>query len=321
MSRDRLSRLLQLITLLQSGQNRTAADLTDLLGVSRRTLFRDLKTLQDSGIPCYHEPNVGYRIARSFFLPPISLTVPETMGLLLLGKVAITQRGRGYAPQALSAIQKLITTVPGPMREACTELMSHVHIEPHAQAISEKEPAIYATLQECINEARPCDVTYQGPLDEEPMVIRLEPYLLHFSQRAWYVMGRTEMHDEVRVLKLARINEIKTVKARFDRPHNFLPKDKLGLAWQLIPEGKEYDVELLFTAKVAVNVTEVQWHSTQDATILDDGRARVKFRVDGLNEIAWWVCGYADQVEVKKPAKLRKMVQHMLARAALQYDR
>src|SRR5690606_9968121 len=106
MGRDRLSRLLQLITLLQSGQNRTAEDLTHQLGISRRTLFRDLNTLQDSGIPCYHESGVGYRIARSFFLPPISLTVAETMGLLLLGKVAVSQRARSYAPQALSAIQK-----------------------------------------------------------------------------------------------------------------------------------------------------------------------------------------------------------------------
>lgn len=319
MGRDRLSRLLQLITLLQSGQNRTADDLTHLLGVSRRTLFRDLKTLQDSGIPCYHDPGTGYKIARSFFLPPISLTVPETMGLLLMSKVAGSQRGRSYAPQAISAIQKLITTVPEPIREACTEVMGHVHIEPHAQAIGEREPAIYAQLQECINERHTVDVHYQGPLDDEAAVIRFEPYALHFSQRAWYAMGRTHEHDEVRVLKLARINKIVPTGDRFDRPANFHPKDKLGLAWQLIPEGKEYDIELLFTPRVAVNVTEVHWHSTQQAKIKKDGSAVVKFRVDGLNEIAWWVCGYADQVVVKKPAKLKKMVQHMLARAALQY--
>src|SRR5690606_22856644 len=121
----------------------------------------------------------------SFFLPPISLTVAETMGLLLLGKVAVSQRARSYAPQALSAIQKLVTTVPEPMREACPEVMGHAHIEPHAQTFSDREPAVYAKLQECINERKAVDVTYHAPLDDSSSVIRHEPYALHFSRRAW----------------------------------------------------------------------------------------------------------------------------------------
>ena len=76
----------------------------------------------------------------------------------------------------------------------------------------------------------------------------------------------------------------------------------------MIPEGKIYDIKLRFLPKVAKNVSEVQWHSTQKVTPNEDNSATLEFRVDGLNEIAWWILGYGDQVQVLAPAALRKIV-------------
>ncbi|MEZ6193148.1 MAG: hypothetical protein R3C45_17890 [Phycisphaerales bacterium] len=47
---------------------------------------------------------------------------------------------------------------------------------------------------------------------------------------------------------------------------------------------------LEFTPKVATNVSEVLWHPSQTCQYLDDGSCRMRFEVDGINEIAWWVC-------------------------------
>ncbi|MEM6854913.1 MAG: HTH domain-containing protein, partial [Planctomycetota bacterium] len=85
---SRVHRLIRLITLLQSQQAPSADELTLDLGISRRTLFRDLKLLEAAGVPYYHERGKGYRIQQSFFLPPIQLTVAETMGLMILAKSA-----------------------------------------------------------------------------------------------------------------------------------------------------------------------------------------------------------------------------------------
>jgi proteasome accessory factor B len=84
--------------------------------------------------------------------------------------------------------------------------------------------------------------------------------------------------------------------------------DYFGKAWKMIPEGKIYNVKLRFSPKVAVNVSEVQWHKTQESFFQEDGSVVMKFRVDGLREIIWWIMGYADQVQVLAPKKLRKQV-------------
>jgi predicted DNA-binding transcriptional regulator YafY len=316
MSVTRIHRLVRLITVLQSGRARSADDLAAELGVSRRTLFRDLKLIQDAGVPCYHESGVGYRMAQGFYLPPINLTVPETLGLLLLGKSASAQPRRPLVGPALSAITKLVSTLPGPIRAACTDLMADVSVSAAGQlADGDAEARVFTTLQRCIDEGRYCQLTYQSPVEAEPLVCRLAPYALHFATRAWYVFGRTDVHGEVRVFKLARIRGLSPLNRRFDRPHRFRVEDKLGQAWQLIPEGKVHDIELEFTAKVATNVCEVKWHPTQKHRLLPDGRCRMSFQVDGLGEIAWWVCGYADQVRVVRPKALRDRVTHMLRSA------
>ena len=49
-------------------------------------------------------------------------------------------------------------------------------------------------------------------------------------------------------------------------------------------------------------------HDSQRVTFAEDGSADVHFRVDGLGEIAWWILGYGDQVQVIAPAALRKRI-------------
>lgn len=312
----RINRLVRLIVLLQAGQAGSPDELAQMLGVSRRTLFRDLNVLKDAGVPHFYEPGEGYRLGESYFLPPINLTITETLGLLLLGKQAAAARHQPMMGLALSAINKLIVSVPEPLRKACADVMSHVSIDPGGQVRSRREPTHYATLGRCIDEGRACRMTYRGPVESSPLICRLEPYALHFASRAWYVFGRTDVHDEVRMFKLARIVALEPLDDRFKPPKRFDPAQKMGKAWRMIPEGKVYRIELLFSPRVATNVEEVRWHDSQQTKRLADGRLRMTLEVDGLNEIAWWICGYADQVEVKKPKALRDRVKEMHKRAA-----
>lgn len=317
---ERVHRLLRLITVLQRDEPNTTTGLMRELGVSRRTFFRDLKLLQEAGVPYQHDRAQGYRIDKSFYLPPINLTVTETLGLMLLGKSAATQRGRPMAAPALSAIYKLIATIPDPIREACNELMANVSVAPDAAPIGDRESRYHTVLQRCIDQGRTCRIVYQSPTEDDNLHARLNPYTLHFVNRAWYVLGYTDIHDEVRMLKLVRFRELDPTDEPFDRPKNFRIQDKLGAAWRLIPEGREYKIVLEFSKKVATNVSEVLWHKSQKHQVLKDGRCKMTFTIDGINEIAWWLCGYGDQVVVKQPKALRERVRQMHEAAIENYE-
>ena len=95
MKTSRISRIVQLLTLLQSGESHSVEDLTGLLEVSRRTLFRDLNELESIGVPYYFDNQVGgYRLDPDFFLPSINLNLQEALSILML----IRKGSEGSAP-------------------------------------------------------------------------------------------------------------------------------------------------------------------------------------------------------------------------------
>ena len=316
MGLQRIHRLLHLITLLQSGgEFKTIYDLMAELHVSRSTLFRDLKMLDEVGIPYVYSPDKGYRIVNNCFLQPINLTMQETLALLMVAKSYLPQRGRAMVSSTLSAIWKLVASVPEPIRADCSEMVEAISVAPERISISDNEDQLFLSIQRCIDERMAIRVTYQHPISLEISTFDVNPYQLHFATRAWYLFGYMHEYKEVRTLKLARIRSFQMLKRNFTKPKFDIDK-QLGNAWQLINEGKSYDVELEFAPMVAVNVAEVRWHKTQQVRFEEDGTCRVFFQVDGLKEISWWICGYADKVRVIRPKSLKQRVRQMHLDAA-----
>lgn len=112
----------------------------------------------------------------------------------------------------------------------------------------------------------------------------------------------------VSALRISQIRELRMLDKCFVNKRKFDLDEYLGRAWSMIPEGRLHLVKLRFTAEVANDVTSVRWHDTQTVTHNDDGSATIEFRVDGLNEIIWWILGYGDKVEVLAPSSLRKRI-------------
>ncbi len=69
----------------------------------------------------------------------------------------------------------------------------------------------------------------------------------------------------------------------------FSLEDHLGNAWRMICGQKTYEVELLFDADFAENIADTARHKTQKIDWLEDGSIRFRCKVDGLDEIQWWI--------------------------------
>lgn len=128
-----MTRAARLLDLLQSLRNRrrpaTAAQLAAELGVSPRTVYRDIATLSAQGAPIAGEAGIGYVLGPGLFLPPLMLGTEETEALIL-GLATVRQRGdatlQDAAAQALAKIAAVLppearagldspVALPGPM--------------------------------------------------------------------------------------------------------------------------------------------------------------------------------------------------------------
>ncbi|MFA5239575.1 MAG: WYL domain-containing protein [Phycisphaerae bacterium] len=309
MKTSRISRVVRLLTTLQSGEGYAVGDLAKMFGTSRRTVFRDLKELQTVGVPYHYNPkNGGYAIDPEFFLPPIDLNLQEALGLCLLVHKMSGQVQLPFKNSVQLAALKIENNLPPKIRQYCNMTMQNISIRANPQAPSSELDKNFAELQKAIAGKMKVSMRYHSFFEGQIINIELCPYHLMHSRRAWYVLGFSDMHKSIRTFKLNRIRELNCTGRRFIDGQKFDSNDYFGRAWSMMPEGKIYNIKLRFLPMAANNVAEVQWHSTQKVTRNGDGSVIVEFRVDGLREITWWILGYGDQVEVLAPKLLRRKV-------------
>ena len=309
MKSHRVSRVVEILATLQSGRNYTASQLAKIFGTSRRTIYRDLKELEAIGVSYHYDATTGgYTMDPEFFLPPVDLKLQEAMSLLLLVHKASEQLQLPFKNSALLAALKIENNLPAKIRQHCNTALRSISTRAAAQAPIRELDKTFAQLQKTIEKKQKVSIRYHSLFDGRDIELELCPYHLLYNQRAWYVVGLSGMHNSVRTFKLARIRQLKTLSQHFVDDGNFDLSEYLGRAWSMIPEGRIYNVKLRFLPKVAENVAEVWWHSTQKVTRNGDGSVIVEFRVDGLGEITWWILGYGDQVQVLRPKRLRQKI-------------
>jgi len=309
--------LLRLIELLQSGRPYNSSQLAATINVSRRTVFRDLRLLEESGIPLlFNEERQGYAIHSSVMLPTGDFTLDETLSLLTLcHSLGDAERGIPFQRSAQSAGMKLLSNLPHRLREYVGEHTDDVSVrlEP-SNRLTEAQPA-YDQICRALSERRQARISYQS-LDEGQVIsTALSPYRVLFSRRSWYVIGRSSLHREVRTFNVSRILRVELLDTRYRVPTRFNLDRYLGNAWHLIREPRaRKNVVVRFQKLVAQNVAEVRWHKTQKLVWRKDGSLDFHATVDGLREIVWWILGYGCQAEVIKPAELRDMVRRHVER-------
>lgn len=116
---SRSARLLDLIQVLRRHRRPvTAARLSDELGVSLRTVYRDIGTLTAEGAPIEGEAGLGYVLKRGFMLPPLMFGEDE-VDALILGLRLVAERGDpGLERAAADALAKIVAVLPDEMEDA-----------------------------------------------------------------------------------------------------------------------------------------------------------------------------------------------------------
>jgi len=309
MKTSRVSRIIQILIALQSGQSYTVIELATLLGVSRRMVFRDLQDLQKAGVPFHYDDKAGhYTVDPNFFLRPPALTIQETLGLLLLAHKARNHIHFPFMDWVLQAVLKIESFLPHKVKLFCNRALKNISVKTAPRSITDVSDKIFVQLIEAMLKKRVANVDYYLPEQQKSVVFDLSPYHLFYNEHAWYVLGRSDIRDRLGIFKLNRIKKLTVLDRCFTESKEFDFHEQLARAWSMVSEGKLYHVRLRFLPEVAYDVAEVQWHNTQTVTFEDDGSAIVEFHVDGLNEIAWWVLSYGDKVQVLAPRILRQKI-------------
>lgn len=320
-SASRTQRLFHLISLLQSSPGITASHLQHRLGTSERTLFRDLDELRGLGVLVTKDGDGGYRIGRPSDLPALDLSSEQYLSLRLIMKWAETALHSPLFREGMHAIDRLLSQVRRPEGADGIDhaVRESVSVADRASAGPSDAERWFPLIFEAIRERRVCRLRFQPSGGQPEQTVLLRPYLLHHWREAWYLIGYCEDHREERMNKLIRIRALDLTERRFERPAGYVVGRYLHDAWSLVPAGERVPVRLRFSSHVALDVSEVRWHPSQQLHWRPDGRLDVHFAVSGTSEIFWWILGYGDEVEVLEPPQLRHRVLETARRMVQRY--
>lgn len=309
---------MKLLGALHGGNGRNADALAEMCGVCRRTIFRDLATLRDAGVPLeFDEQNQRHLIRGDYYLPPTHFTTDEALAVMALC-YDLGER-LPFMTAAASAALKLESSLPVRLRDHVRQAAPAVRLRLEPNNPLTGRDGLFQQIVDAIGRRRCLRIRYDSLFDGRVIGTRLSPYRLLFSRRSWYVVGRSSLHRETRTFNVGRIVELTVLDDRFQVPRGFTLDRYLRNAWHLIPEpGSDREVVVRFARLVAQNVAEVAWHKTQRVRFLPDGSLEFRVTVSGLKEISWWILGYGDQAEVVEPPELRQTIadhaKAMLAR-------
>jgi predicted DNA-binding transcriptional regulator YafY len=322
MKNNRTGRIMQLLTMLQSQRGYKISELVGMLGKSRRTVYRDLKELERAGLPCrFDTRRHGYALELKSPLLTIALSKEEAFGLLLLLREADQNIRLPFTYSARLLSLKIENCLRQEVRQCCDESFRFISISHAPKTRMDLLDKTFMQVLEAIQVKRVLAIHCYLSAEQNTIITDLNPYYLVYSENTWHAIGESSFHKTVHTFKLNQIKQLNPLDRYFVEDEKFDLREYFGYAWSLLREGQIYEVELRFGPGIAADVAEVQWHETQTASFEEDGSVVLKFRVDGLNEITWWVLGYGDQVEVLAPKALRQRIAQIASRiAASQLD-
>lgn len=317
---DRAARYLKIATVLRAhGEAGISAQaLADQIGVSKRTIYRDLDGMDfDGGLPIWNEKG-KYGLDDDAFLPPLALTLYEAMAFFLAARL-LTKATDELDTEIIGVFVKLSQVLPPVIAEQLHET---------ADAFADTPPdedftRVLRSLTVALAERRIVELEYEsGVYDASRPVrrVRLHPYAIEPSAntRALYVIGWDEERADRRTFKVERIQSASVTPETFESPGESVAVEMLA-AWDVIGDAEPAEVVIRFDPSVSQRVHETRWHASQVEELEDDGSLLWRARVSGLLEIRSWILGWGPDAEVLEPPELREWVAQRHTAAAARY--
>ena len=208
------ARLLRLLSVLQLRPDWAGGELAARLGVSTRTLRRDMRRLRDLGYPVHAAPGVagGYRLGAGAALPPLLLDDDEAVAVAVSLRTAASHTVTGIEETSLRALAKLEQVLPARLRERTAALqLATVPLPSLAPTV---DPAMLTMIAGACHRQQRLAFRYT---DRGGTMTRrvAEPHRLVHTGRRWYLVARDTGRDDWRSFRVDRISAPQATGIRF----------------------------------------------------------------------------------------------------------
>jgi predicted DNA-binding transcriptional regulator YafY len=315
---NRIDRLTAIIIQLQTKRLHTATEIAEKFDISIRTVYRDLRALDEAGVPIGTEAGKGYFLVEGYHLPPVMFTREEAGAMLIAGKLVDKLTDSSVRKQFQLAIDKIKAVLPTNEKEIIEGLNNRVEV--FYSPVSERAgyPNNYISeIQQALASNKCVLIDYDTFYSQEKTKNRVvDPIGLVYYSNTWHMIGFCKFRKDIRDFRVDRISALKiTNEPASIKKENEL-KEYFSKVWD---QGELNEVTVWFDNKVASSIVSVKYYfGYVDETIKDEG-VEINFAVNDFNYIARWLLSYGNMIKIIRPLSLQELMVELVKDLSIAY--
>ncbi|MEM8763708.1 MAG: YafY family protein [Bacteroidota bacterium] len=214
--KPRLSRLTAILTQLQSSRLVTAKMLAERHNVSIRTIYRDIRTLEKSGVPIITEEGKGYSMMEGYQLPPVMFTEEEANALITAEQLILKNKDASFVQHYSDAILKIKALLKGSQKDKASLLKDRIYFTDN---FTRQTTSNYLMqIQSALTNFQVLNIDYKS-LDNKSTNRDIEPFALYSTQEKWLLIAYCRLRKAFRVFRIDHIQNITNTYETFES-HN-----------------------------------------------------------------------------------------------------
>ncbi|EWH14944.1 DeoR family transcriptional regulator [Cellulophaga geojensis KL-A] len=233
--KPRLVRLTAIVTQLQSKRIVTATELAAKYKVSIRTIYRDIRTLEQSGIPIYAEEGKGYSLVDGYKLPPVMFTEEEANALITAEQIVNKNKDISFIEKYSSAVEKIKSVLKYSQRDKSSLLTERLDIRTNLEKHVTSNHLMQ--LQIALTNYKLLQISYLS-LQNVKTKRTIEPFALIHNNDNWVLIAFCRLRKDFRAFRVDCIQQLMMLSTSFD-PHKLTLQEYFDMArkkWENTPD-------------------------------------------------------------------------------------
>ncbi|MES2629781.1 MAG: YafY family protein [Bacteroidota bacterium] len=211
----RISRLLAIITQLQTKRLITSTELAEKYAVSIRTIYRDIRALEQAGIPITVEEGKGYSLMDHYRIPPVMFTENEANALIVAEQLVLRNKDASFVKEYSKAIDKIKAVLRNDGKDKVNLLSERTRFDQNNN--SERNSNHLSDLQFALTNFNVTKIEYSNEAGERSSRL-IEPFALLSTRENWLLVAWCRLRNEFRYFRLDRMQTLQVLPDTFS-PH------------------------------------------------------------------------------------------------------
>lgn len=217
---NRIDRISAILVQLQSKRIVKAQEIAERFSISLRTVYRDVKTLEEAGVPIAGEAGIGYSIMEGYRLPPVMFTREEAIAFLTAEKMVeklTDTSSRKYYQEAMFKIKSVLRYADKDLLE---DMADHIEVmdNPYLPARNSNSTHLQTVLKSIIDK-EVLDIGYFANHSQQYSNREVEPVGIFFLSNYWYLIAYCRLRKDYRHFRTDRISYINKTGKHYDQQH------------------------------------------------------------------------------------------------------